>query len=331
MNHRTTGPLLTGLLLVGALALTACGAGSDPDGGAGLGSPGTAPTGAAVGTMAAGDATRPTPLPGAMTVVAAENLWGDIASQVGGRHVAVTSIISDPNADPHQYETDPKDAAAISRASIVIENGLGYDDFIDKLLGTGGNRHREVLSVARTVGANGRNANPHLWYSPAYVATAATAFAARFAQRDPADADTFQANLNTFLAGERQVTAVIDQIRARYQGDPIAYTERVPGYLVQAAGLKLATPASFSQSVEDGDEPGPRDTATFDAALHEKKVKVLLYNGQVTSPVTQRARTLATAAGIPVIGVTETLPPTERNFQTWQADQARAILAALGG
>jgi zinc/manganese transport system substrate-binding protein len=266
-----------------------------------------------------------------MTVVAAENMWGDIASQIGGSHVAVTSIISDPNADPHQYETDPKDAAAISRASIVIENGLGYDDFIDKLLGTSPGTDREVVSIARTVGAGGDNANPHLWYSPSYVTTAARALAARFAAKDPADAAAFRANLAAFLSGEQQVTSVIDTIRTHYAGTPIAYTERVPGYLVQAAGLKLATPASFSQSIEDGDDPSPRDTATFDAALKGKKVKVLLYNGQVTSPVTQKARSLATTAGIPVLGVTETLPPNEKNFQTWQGDQAKAILAALGG
>ncbi|MCK9921451.1 zinc ABC transporter substrate-binding protein [Frankia sp. AgPm24] len=306
-------PAPCAILVFGALTLAACGSGSAAGSTVGTGAPTTG--GAA----------------GAVKVVAAENVWGDITRQIGGSHVSATSIISDPNTDPHQYETDARDAAAVSSAAFVIENGLGYDDFADRLLKAGPNSTRKVLSIAKAVGAGGDNPNPHLWYNPAYVVTAAHTIETRLATEDPADAATFRTNLTRFLAGEAQVAATIRQIRTRYAGAPIAYTERVPGYLVTAAGLTLATPASFSQSIEDGNDPSPVDTAAFDAALTGRKVRVLLYNGQVTSPITEQARALAKANGIPVIGVTETLPPDEKDFQTWQNDQAKAILGALGG
>lgn len=327
MGRRTSPRRLSvgaALLALGALGVAACGSG-------GAGTADNADNaGNGVPAVAAG-APAPSGGSGMLTVVAAENFWGDITRQIGGNQVSVTSIINDPNADPHQYETDARGAAAISRAAFVVENGLGYDDFVDKLLNASPNADREVLSIAKAVGVSGDKANPHLWYDPAYVATAAKAIEAQLARERPAAAATFEANLARFLAAEGRVSTVIGQIKAKYAGTPVAYTERVPGYLVAAAGLKLGTPPSFSQSVEDGDDPGPGATATFDAALTGKKVKVLLYNAQVTSPITAKARTLATKSGVPVVGVTETLPTTEKNFQTWQVDQAEALLAALGG
>ena len=268
---------------------------------------------------------------GRVTVVAAENQWGDIAAQIGGSHATVTSIITDPNADPHSYESDPRDASAVSNATFVVQNGGGYDDFITKLLSTNPSSSRDVLNLAQAVGATGSNPNPHIWYSPAYVTAAARAIEAHLASHDPTDAAAFQANLQTFLAAYQPYIDTLATIKAKYAGSPIAYTERVPGYLVQASGLRLATPASFAQAVEDGNDPSPSDTQTMDNAVSQKKVKALLYNAQVTSPVTQHVRDLASAAGLPVVGVAETIPAGEPTFQKWQVDQARAILAALGG
>jgi zinc/manganese transport system substrate-binding protein len=268
---------------------------------------------------------------GGLAVVAAENFWGDIASQIGGGHVSVTSIITDPNADPHSYETDPRDAAAISNAAFVIENGAGYDDFVDKLLSTDPSTERDVLSIAQAVGAGGNNPNPHLWYNPDYVTAAAHAIETHLASHDQADRAVFQANLQTFLAAYQPYIDTLAIIRARHGGTPIALTERVPGYLVEKTMLRLATPASFAQSIEDGNDPSPADIAAMDNAMTRKLVKVLLYNAQVTSPATQRVRDLATANGIPVVGVAETIPSGEPGFQAWQIHQATAILAALGG
>ena len=263
-------------------------------------------------------------------VVAAENFWGDIAQQIGGDTVQVTSIISDPNTDPHQYESSARDGAAIAGASLVIQNGAGYDEFINKLLAATPKSHREVLDVATVVGA-GHDANPHLWYSPDYVLKAAQAIQEQLATEDPAHAAAYRSNLATFRQGEQQVVDVIDEIKSKYDEQAIAYTERVPGYLVEAAGLRLGTPASFSKAIEDDSDPSPADVAAFDAALKDHKVKALLYNAQVTSPTTQRLKDLARSNGVPIVGVTETMPPGAQNFQTWQADQARALLAALGG
>ena len=267
---------------------------------------------------------------GKLGVVAAENFWGDIARQIGGDTVQVTSIISDPNTDPHQYESSARDGAAIAGASLVIQNGAGYDEFINKLLAATPKSHREVLDVATVVGA-GHDANPHLWYSPDYVLKAAQAIQEQLATEDPAHAAAYRSNLATFRQGEQQVVDVIDEIRSKYDEQAIAYTERVPGYLVEAAGLRLGTPASFSKAIEDDSDPSPADVAAFDAALKDHKVKALLYNAQVTSPTTQRLKDLARSNGVPIVGVTETMPPGAQNFQTWQADQARALLEALGG
>lgn len=267
---------------------------------------------------------------GKLGVVAAENFWGDITRQIGGDTVQVTSIISDPNTDPHQYESNARDGAAIADASFVIQNGAGYDEFINKLLAATPKSGRELLDVATVVGA-ADDANPHLWYSPDYVRTAAQAIQVQLATEDPSHAAAFRSNLAAFLQGEQQVVDVIDQIKSKYSGQAIAYTERVPGYLVEAAGLRLGTPASFSQAIEDDSDPSPADIAAFQLALKDHKVKALLYNAQVTSPTTQRLEDLARSSGIPVVGLTETMPRGAKNFQTWQADQARALLAALGG
>jgi zinc/manganese transport system substrate-binding protein len=300
---------------VALLVLSACSSSADKDAGNNL------PNAPLKATSAAN---------GKLGIVAAENFWGNVAQQIGGDFVQVTSIISDPETDPHEYETNARDGAAIAGASFVIENGAGYDSFVDKLLKASPKRDREVLTVADAVGATG-DVNPHLWYNPAYVTKAAQAIEAQLEKEDPAHATAYRANLARFDTAEQHVIDVIDEIKARHAGDQIAYTERVPGYLIEAAGLRLGTPASFSQSIEDGNDPSPGDNAKFQLALKNHQVKALLYNAQVTSPTTQKLKSIATSNGVPVVGVTETLPPNEKDFQTWQADQARALLTALGG
>jgi zinc/manganese transport system substrate-binding protein len=299
--------------LVGAL-LAACG--SSSGGGVGNGLP--QGLGTAVDTH------------GKLGVVAGANFWGNIAQQIGGDRVAVTSILTDPNTDPHEYEANVNDAAAIQHAGLVIENGLGYDEFLAKLVKAHAADGRRLLVIADAVGVHG-DANPHLWYSPQYVQTAARAIAAQLAAAQPDAAAQFGANLTAFLAGEQKVADVVATIRSRYAGTAIGYTERVPGYLVQAAGLRLGTPASFSQSIEDGTDPSPIDDAAFTKALTDHQVKVLLYNAQVTDAQTDTLKKLAQRSGVPVVGVTETLPRGAKDFQTWQLDQADALLAALGG
>ena len=266
-----------------------------------------------------------------IAVVASTNVWGDVAKQIGGDHVNVTSIMSDPNADPHQYEADAKTAAALSKAQFVIENGLGYDDFMDKLLAASPNPNRAVLNAADAMKISGQDANPHIWYDITTIPAVATGIADQLGKMDSADAATFTANAKTFTDSLAPLNTAIANIKTKYPGAPVGYTERVPGYLVEAAGLKLATPPSFAQSIEDGNDPSPADNAAMDAALTGKTIKVLLYNGQVTSPATDAIKQLAQKSSVPVVGVTETLPPTDKDFQDWQLRQINDITTALGG
>ena len=273
----------------------------------------------------------PPATPGVVRVVAGENFWGNIAAQIGGRHVRVTSILASPTADPHLYESDVANAVAVAEAGLVIENGAGYDDFLSQLLGATRHPGRVVLSVQNVLGATGPDMNPHFWYDIPRVPEVARAIEAALARLEPRDASAFAAGLAAFDASLHPIEAVIGQIRQRYPGAPVAYTERVPGYLLAAAGLRVLTPPGFAAAIEDGTDPSPDDTVVMDGLLTHHRVKVLLYNAQVVSAATQHVRALARQSRIPVVGVTETMPPSYRSYQAWQLAQAEAILRALGG
>lgn len=282
----------------------------------------------ATSAMRAGD--QPANTDGKLKIVAAENFWGNIAEQIGGSQVSVTSIITDPGTDPHLYESNANNAAAIATADIVITNGLGYDDFFDKLLAASKNNRRQVLSAAAIMEVSGGSANPHLWYDVPRVHLVAAQIAATLTAKDPGHQAMYEQNLAQFKQSLQPVLDVISQIKSQYPAAPVAYTERVAGYLLDDAGLQVKSPAGFSAAIEDGNDPSPADTAAMNALISGRSVKLLLYNSQATSPVTQRVQALAEASGVPVVGVTETLPTTELSYQSWQLHQAQAILAALG-
>ena len=265
---------------------------------------------------------------GPIQVVAGENFWGDVVSQIGGSHVHVTSVISSPQDDPHEYESSSRNAIAVATSRLVVENGVGYDDFMGKLVDSSG-AHPAVIDVAHVLGVSGTNPNPHLWYDVDRLPQVAAKIAAELAAIDPKDKAEFEANATAFDAALQPWRDVIAQIRREFAGTEIAYTERVPGYLVELAGLKLGTPATFSQAVEDGSDPSPADTVAFDDAIRSRSVKVLLYNAQVTDAQTTEIKKLATDSGVPIVGVTETMPPGYHHLQDWQVAQARALLAAL--
>ncbi len=263
-------------------------------------------------------------------IVAAENFWGNIASQIGGSAVTVTSIISDPGTDPHQYESSARDALAISQAKLVITNGLGYDDFMDKLMSAAPNGGRVVLSAAKVLGADD-GANPHLWYNVAEIPIMAAAIEAELSKIDPANQALFDANTQAFDQSLQPILHTIYTIKIKYPDAPVAYTERVPAYMLSAAGLEVKTPAGFASAIEDGNDPSPGDVSAMNNLITNHQIKVLLYNAQATSPTTQALRDLAGQAGVPVVGVTETIPSNEATYQSWQLDQAKALLTALGG
>ena len=298
---RTLGPVT----LVGVLAVSACGSSSRAE--------------------------PPKPAPRIVNVVAAANFWGDIARQIGGTHASVTSIITDPRANPHLYQPDARDGAEIARATIVIENGLGYDEFVDALVAADPDANRKVVTAAKVLDVTGAGANPHLWYDVPRMHEVAKAIEDALASADPAEKSVFAANAAAFDKSLAPLTAIIDKIRAKYPDAPVAYTEPVPGYLLDVSGLVNKTPPGFAQSVEDGNEPAQSDTEQMDTLLSNRAVKVLLYNLQTTSSDTENAREVARAAGIPVVAVTETVPRTEPNYQSWQLHQLQALYAALGG
>jgi zinc/manganese transport system substrate-binding protein len=263
-----------------------------------------------------------------LAVVAAENEYGDIAQQIGGAHVHVTSILSDPNADPHLFEPGSSNGLAVAEARVVIQNGVGYDAFMTKLENASPSSTRSVLVIADVLGIRGNDANPHLWYDVPHLPKVSAAIAAEFEQADPAHAGAYRAGLARFNASLRPLEREVARIRASFGGSPVAYTEPVPGYLLDAAGLENLAPAGFTRAIEDGTEPAPQAVAALDALISEKRVRVLLYNSQAVSPITARVQAAARAAHIPVVGVTETLPP-KLTFQQWQLGQARRLAAAL--
>jgi zinc/manganese transport system substrate-binding protein len=263
-----------------------------------------------------------------LDVVAAENVYGDMVRQIGGSHVSVTSILSDPNADPHLYEPGTQNGLAVATAKLVIQNGVGYDAFMQKLEAASPSSKRIVVTIADVLGVHGRDANPHLWYDVPRLGTIAGAIAAGLEHADPSHSAAYRSGLSRFDASLAPLKQEVARIKASFRGRPVAYTEPVPGYLLAAAGLENLAPDAFTRAIEDGSEPPPQAVAQMTGLATGKKIDVLLYNSQAVSPITQRIREAATKAGIPVIGVTETLPPG-LTFQQWQVGQAKQLYAAL--
>jgi zinc/manganese transport system substrate-binding protein len=261
-------------------------------------------------------------------VVAAENFWGNIAVQIGGRDVQVTSLITSPNADPHLFETDAHDAALLAQARVVIENGAGYDTWMGSLLSADGGQPR-VVNAASVLHVGGNDPNPHLWYDIPRVPKVAAAIAGALTKAAPGDASTFRQNLATFDASLQPLHATLAMIKQDFHNVPVAYTERVPGYLLADAHLDVKTPPGFARAIEDGTDPGAADTVAMRELLTNHDINVLLYNVQTVTPVTTQIRTLAKQHGIAIVGVSETMPANAANYQQWQESQMTNLLHAL--
>jgi zinc/manganese transport system substrate-binding protein len=268
------------------------------------------------------------PAHGRLRVVAAENAYGDIARQLGGDRVQVVSILSAPDADPHLFQPGTRTGLAVARADVVIANGLGYDAFVDRLVSAAPSSRRAEVVAADVLGIHGGSANPHLWYDVRALPLVARAIARAFEQADRAHARAYRTRLARFDASLGPLRRVVAAVRRAHAGALVASTEPVPGYLLAAMGLRDAAPETFSRAIEDGTEPPPAAVADMLALLQDRRVRVLLYNEQAVSPITARVRSAARTAGVPVVGVTETLPPG-LTFQQWQLAQARSLREAL--
>ncbi|MCA8019541.1 metal ABC transporter solute-binding protein, Zn/Mn family [Burkholderia metallica] len=261
-----------------------------------------------------------------VNVVAAENFYGDVASQIGGSHVAVTSILSNPDQDPHLFEASPKTARALQHAQVVIYNGANYDPWMGKLLGASKQAKRATIVVADLVGKKAGD-NPHLWYDPATMPAAARAIAAALGRADPANKTEYDANLQKFVASLKPVDDKVAALRVQYKGLPVTATEPVFGYMSDAIGLDMRN-LRFQLATMNDTEASAQDVAAFENDLRKKQVRVLIYNSQAEEPMTKRMLKIAHDGGVPTVSVTET-QPAGKTFQQWMAAQLDALSAAL--
>jgi zinc/manganese transport system substrate-binding protein len=265
------------------------------------------------------------------SVVASTNVYGDIASQIGGDKINITSIITNPNADPHGYAAGAQNQLALSKAKIVIENGGGYDDFMDQLLHAANNDSATVLNAVDISGKSapsGGELNEHVWYDFPTVAKLTTELTTALSAADPADANTFTANSQRFLFKLKSLQATEASIKAKYAGTGVAITEPVPLYLLEASGLVNKTPPAFSAAVEEQNDVPPRVLQETLALFADKQVRLLAYNEQATGPITDKVLAAAKANNIAVVPVTETLP-AGKNYLAWMTDTLSAVQNAL--
>ena len=263
---------------------------------------------------------------GKINVVAAENFYGDIARQIGGGEVTVASIMSNPDQDPHLFETTPSTVRQIAAAQVVILNGADYDPWMDKLLKASPNSGRIAIVVADLVGKKAGD-NPHLWYDPITMPAAAKAMADAFAKADPAHKDGYAARLKTFLASLKLINEKIAAIRGKFAGTPVTASEPVFGYMAAALGLVMRN-ERFQLAVMNDTEPSASDIAAFEGDLKQHRVKLLIYNSQATDESAKRLLGIAHKSKVPVIGVTETEPPG-KTFQDWMLGQLDALDDAM--
>lgn len=264
-----------------------------------------------------------------LDVVAAEDFWGSIAEQLGGDQVAVTSIITNPAADPHDYEPTSEDARTMAGAEVAILNGIGYDEWARKLIDANPNSGRTVLEVGDVVGLSPGD-NPHQWYSPTSVQKVIAQITADYKKADPGHAAYFDQRRAAFESeGLAEYHGLIAQIKASYAGTPVGASESIFEPLASALGLDLITPRGFMDAISEGTEASPSDRATADAQLTRKQIRIWVYNSQNATPEVQRLNDEAKAAGIPIATVTETLTPEGASFQQWMAQELRGIRAGL--
>ena len=268
-------------------------------------------------------------LAGKLNVVAAEDFWGSIAAQLGGDRVQVTSIITNPAADPHDYEPSSEDARTMAGAQVAIVNGIGYDEWASKLLDANPVSGRVELTVGDVLGLEAGD-NPHQWYSPSSVHRVIGRITADYKRVDPSEARYFDRRRAAFeTKGLAEYDALIAQIKARYGGTRVGASESIFEPLAPALGLDLITPKGFMDAVAEGTEPTPADKATSDDQIAARQAKVWVYNSQNATPDVQRLNDAAKAAGIPVATVTETLTPEGANFEGWMSRQLEGLQAAL--
>jgi len=266
---------------------------------------------------------------GVLNVVAAENFWGSIASQLGGTKVRLESVITSPATDPHDYEPTAADARTLAGAQMVIENGIGYDPWAEKLIAANPVSGRIVLNVGDLVGIK-LGGNPHRWYSPRDVQLVIDAIVRNYNKLEPKNAGYFAQQKAQFeTKGLAQYERLLATIKRKYHGVPVGASESIFAPLAQALRLNLLTPPAFLRAISEGTDPTAADKTTIDRQIADRQIKVWVFNSQNSTPDVKRITDAARKRRIPVTTITETLVPASASFQDWQSRQLRALAAAL--
>jgi zinc/manganese transport system substrate-binding protein len=261
--------------------------------------------------------------------IGVENQYADVIAQIGGKYVQVTAIETDPNTDPHTFEASPQIAGEMASADLVVKNGIGYDAWADKFLTATPNTKRQVIDVQKLLGLPDNTPNPHLWYRPSTMPAVAQAVAKDLSTLLPAQAGYFAANVKTFDDSLKPWLAAMAAFKSSHQGTPVAVTEPVSDYLLQAAGATIATPFNLELAIMNGTDPSPQDITAQNTLLAHHQVKVFVYNRQVTDPLTQSFLTLAKQNNIPTVSVYETMPAPGFHYQSWMLAEITALDKAV--
>jgi len=272
--------------------------------------------------------------PGApIRVVAAENFWGSLVSQLGGNDTSVTSIVTDPNTDPHEYEANTSDAVAIANAQLVVVNGVGYDDWALQLIAADDAPNQLVLNVGTLNGVSVTGGivtgNPHMWYNPVYVNNTVAAMYSDLVSIRPSDRGYFGANYAALNVSLGQLYGQANEIRAHFAGTEVASTESIFVYFANYTDLDLVSPPAFMEAIAEGNDPPTQSVVEFQDQLESGQVKVLVYNEQTVTPITTNMKAIAAENNVTVVGITETIQPPTYSFQVWMGAEYLALYNAL--
>ena len=266
---------------------------------------------------------------GVILAVGAENEYANVLSQVGGKYVVVSAILKNPNTDPHAFEASPTVAEEIGHAQLIVQNGAGYDVFMNKIESASPNRSRQVIVAEEVLGLAASTANPHLWYSPRTMPAVATVIARDLTRLDPSHASYFKYRLQSFVTSLQPWLRAITAFKQKYAGTPVAVSEPVADDLLKAMGLKILTPFVFQADVMNGVDPAPEDIALEEGYLTKHQAKVFCYNQQVVDSLTSTIKDIALSATVPVVGVYETMPTPGYSYQSWMLAEVAAIQRAV--
>jgi zinc/manganese transport system substrate-binding protein len=266
---------------------------------------------------------------GQIVAVGAENEYANVISQIGGRYVAVTAIESNPNTDPHTFEASPSVASEVSAARLVVQNGVGYDTYMNKIESASPNPARKVVDVQHLLGLPGSTPNPHLWYMERTMPAVAAALVKDMSAIEPAHAAYFAANAARFDDSLKPWDKALKQFAERHPRTPVATTEPVGNYMLKAAGTVNLAPFGLQAEVMNGVDPAPQDVSFQNRLFSAHRIKVFLYNQQVTDSLTQKVLAEAHRTGIPVVGVSETMPTPGYDYQSWMLGEVHALQRAV--